>query len=240
MFFSPLNHLRPLAELTPECEYLSCAGETRLDVLSQRGLTSAKQREWSLLSLGVTRIQPRLKPPGLLWSKHTVLIEVNLSTWTSSFFFLQSSFPEIRLQPVWVVRGRSIPDGGIPYLLLLFASPGSCQPISPGCSGPSDGLPCHPAHWQLLPVLCYLQNWQEHSPIIQIVNEDISADPGTDPRGTPLEPDCRVDFASIVIIDDSSLDMPETSRSVGDLCVLFTFVVRAPVERQMQSTKKVL
>lgn len=43
--------------------------------------------------------------------------------------------------------------------------------------------------------------------------------------------DCQIDFASIVIIDDFSLDMPETSRSGGDLCVLFTFVVRAVVER---------
>lgn len=50
-------------------------------------------------------------------------------------------------------------------------------------------------------------------------------------------PDCRLDFASIVSIDNFSLDVPETSRSGGDLCVLFTFVVRAPVERQTQSTK---
>lgn len=74
-------------------------------------------------------------------------------------------------------------------------------------------------------------------PIIQIINEDISADPSTDPWGTPGVTVCRVDFASMVIVDDFSLDMPETSRSGGDLCVFFTFVVRAPVERQTLSTK---
>lgn len=51
-------------------------------------------------------------------------------------------------------------------------------------------------------------------------------------------PGCQLDFASIVIIDDFSLAMPETSRSGGDLCL--THICSESTSGKTDSPQKVL
>lgn len=129
MFFSPLKHLglAPLTRLTPV--WISVLyWRDQYWMFYPRQVSQVPNRGNDHFSqLVVTRIQPWLKPPKLLWSKDRLLIDVNLSTRAFSFF-LQSCFPEIWLQPVWVVRGHSIPDAGI---CICFCCLTPQVPVSP-------------------------------------------------------------------------------------------------------------
>lgn len=157
-----------------------------------------------------------------------------------SDFFLQSCFPESWLQPVWVVRGHSIPDAGICICFCCLTPPVPASPFPQAVQAPPMGCPAiqHVDNSSQCCAICKPGKSALYA-IIQITNEDIRQrwSQHWSLRDTAVVADCRVYFASIVIIDDFSLDMPETSRSEGDLCVLFTFVVRSPVARQTQSSK---
>lgn len=110
----------------------------------QRGLASAKQREWSFLSTGDHKNIAQAKAS---WAP---VIQGHAADWCELVhldfqFFSAEQLPRDLAPACLGCEGSFHPRCRNLYLLSLFKSPGSCQPISPGCSGPSDELPCHAA-----------------------------------------------------------------------------------------------